>query len=123
MTEGDAVQIKRTLPGKALWPSRSILIYGLRTIMAVCLALYVAYYLELTNPASAATIVLIVADPAYGLVLSKSVWRFIATLVGGFGSLLLIAAFAQTPELFILGLATVPRGDKTRIYGSCYVRS
>ncbi len=73
------------------------------TTIAVVVALYVAYFLQLENPASAATTVLVVASPIHGMVLAKSVYRFLGTLLGAAASVALIALFAQTPELFILG--------------------
>ncbi|HVJ32462.1 MAG TPA: FUSC family protein [Terriglobia bacterium] len=75
------------------------------TTIAVILALYVAYFLQLENPYSAATTVLVVASPIHGMVLAKSVYRFLGTLLGAAASILLMACFAQTPELFLLGTA------------------
>jgi uncharacterized membrane protein YccC len=75
------------------------------TTVAVIIALYVAYALQLESPYSAATTVLIVSSPVQGMVLAKSVYRFLGTLIGAVASIALVAWFAQTPELFILGSA------------------
>jgi hypothetical protein len=80
----------------AEWP------YAPRTILSGSLPLYAAYNLQVPEPVSAATKVLFVANPAHCMVLSTSIRLIAATLVGGAGSILLIAAFVQTPELFIL---------------------
>lgn len=79
--------------------------HAICTTVAVILALYVAYFLQLENPYSAATTVLVVASPIHGMVLAKSVYRFLGTLLGAAASILLMACFAQTPELFLLGTA------------------
>ena len=79
--------------------------HALATTAAAILALYVAFALELSSPGSAATTVLIVSSPLPGLVLSKSLWRFVGTFVGAVISILLIAQFAQSPAAFILALA------------------
>ena len=80
-------------------------IHALRTVSAALLALGLAYLLELETPYSAATTVLIVAHPMHGMVLSKSLYRFGGTLVGAFMALLLMGLFAQSPEMFMLGLS------------------
>jgi uncharacterized membrane protein YccC len=79
--------------------------HAICTTIAVILALYVAYFLQLESPYSAATTVLVVASPVHGMVLAKSVYRFLGTVVGAAASVLLMAWFAQTPELFLLGTA------------------
>jgi uncharacterized membrane protein YccC len=79
--------------------------HAICTTIAVILALYIAYFLQLESPYSAATTVLIVASPVHGMVLAKSVYRFLGTLVGAAASVALMACFAQTPELFLLGTA------------------
>ncbi|HVJ41787.1 MAG TPA: FUSC family protein [Dongiaceae bacterium] len=79
--------------------------HAICTTIAAILALYVAYFLQLENPYSAATTVLVVSSPIHGMVLAKSVYRFLGTLLGAAASVLLMACFAQTPELFLLGTA------------------
>jgi uncharacterized membrane protein YccC len=76
--------------------------FALSTAASAVLALYAAYFLELDNPGSAATTVLIVSSPLHGMVLSKSIWRLAGTLTGVFVSILLIGLADQAPPLFIL---------------------
>jgi len=75
-----------------------------RTTLAALAALGIAYALELDNPFSAAVTVMLVAHPVHGMVLAKSISRFIGTLAGAAVAVLLMGWFAQTPELFLLGL-------------------
>lgn len=79
--------------------------HAICTTIAVILALYIAYFLQLESPYSAATTVLVVASPIHGMVLAKSVYRFLGTVIGAAASVLLMSCFAQTPELFLLGTA------------------
>jgi len=79
--------------------------HALRTVSAALLALGLAYLLELETPYSAATTVLIVAHPMHGMILSKSIYRLGGTLIGAFMALLLMGLFAQSPEMFMLGLS------------------
>jgi uncharacterized membrane protein YccC len=76
-----------------------------RTTLAALAALGIAYSLELNNPYSAAVTVLIVANPVHGMVLAKSVSRFVGTLAGALMAILLMGLFSQIPELFMLGLS------------------
>jgi len=80
-------------------------LYGLRTLLAVGVALFAAFLFQLQESGVAATTVVILANPIHGLVLSKGLWRFFATLAGGIGSIVLVAIFIQMPELFIIALA------------------
>lgn len=79
--------------------------FALSTAAAAVLALYVAYYLELDNPGSAMTTVLIISSPLPGMVLSKGIWRLIGTIIGAVMSVALIAIAAQAPALFMVWLA------------------
>jgi len=79
--------------------------HAARTVAAALAALWIAYALELDMPFSAAVTVMIVAHPVHGMVLSKSINRFLGTLAGGLVSILLMALFNQSPEMFMLGLS------------------
>jgi len=79
--------------------------HAARTVFAALAALGIAYLLELDTPFSAAITVLIVAHPVHGMVLSKSINRFIGTLAGALVSILLMGLFSQSPEMFMLGLS------------------
>lgn len=84
--------------------------FALRAWLASVLALYVAFYLQLQMPYWAWLTVWIVAQPTPGMLLSKSLYLVLGTIVGAFMGILLIALFSQTPELFVLALATVIGG-------------
>lgn len=79
--------------------------FACRTAASALLALYVAYFLQLESPYWAATTALIVANPVYGQVVSKSLFRLIGTAVGGIMALILAALFAQMPLFFLVMLA------------------
>lgn len=74
--------------------------YMLRVLAAIAIALWLAAWLQLRNPQSAVTTVLIVANPSVGAIVSKSVWRIIGTLLGAAVAIAAFSAFGQTPWLF-----------------------
>lgn len=89
--------------GPVAWATPALL-YGLRLSASVCLALLVAFWLQLPNPHWAATSAGIVAQPALGASLRKGRFRAIGTLFGGILIVLLTAAFPQDHVGFIIGL-------------------
>jgi uncharacterized membrane protein YccC len=72
---------------------------------SVCLALYVAFWLELDNPFWAGTTAAIVCQPQLGASLRKGWFRLIGTLVGAVMSVVLSASFPQDRALFLGSLA------------------
>jgi uncharacterized membrane protein YccC len=86
--------------------------YVMRTLLAMGIAFYAALWLQLGTPASAAVTVMIVANPSRGGIVSKGVWRIFGTLTGAVAAVLIMAAFGQSPMLFVaafgfwLGLCT-----------------
>lgn len=78
--------------------------HAARTTLGAILALWVAYSLELDTPYSAATTVLIVAHPVHGMILSKSLYRLGGSILGAIIAVTLTALFAQSPQMFLLGL-------------------
>jgi uncharacterized membrane protein YccC len=88
-----------------LWADRSPLLFGLRLWASVCLALYVAYWLELDNAYWAGTSAAIVCQPSLGASLRKASSRMVGTIVGAVTIVVLSAAFPQSRALFLLGLA------------------
>ena len=89
---------------RALAASTPALLYGVRLSASVCLALVVAFWLQLENPHWAATSAGIVAQPALGASLRKGRFRAIGTLIGGVFIVLLTAAFPQDHVGFLLSL-------------------
>ncbi|QVK22517.1 FUSC family protein [Shewanella dokdonensis] len=75
----------------------------MRSLLAACLALVLAYWLDIDAPYSAASSVLLVINPVQGAVIGKGVWRVIGTLIGMLAAFILIAEFGQMPWLFMLG--------------------
>ncbi|MBV8525160.1 MAG: FUSC family protein, partial [Acetobacteraceae bacterium] len=57
------------------------LLFGLRLWVSVCLALYVAFWLQLENPSWAGTTAALMCQPALGASLRKGWFRMIGTLV------------------------------------------
>jgi len=90
--------------------ARNVIGFALRTWVASMLALYVAFALQLESPHWAWLTVWIVAQPTPGMLLSKSLYRAIGTIGGSILGIVLIAFFAQTPELFVLALALIVGG-------------
>jgi uncharacterized membrane protein YccC len=81
------------------------LLFGLRLWASVCLALYVAFWLELDNPFWAGTSAAIVCQPQLGASLRKGWYRLLGTLVGAVMSVLMTACLPQDRALFLLSLA------------------
>jgi uncharacterized membrane protein YccC len=90
--------------------SGSMVAFAVRNFLASMLALYIAFVLQLDTPVWAWLTVWIVAQPTPGMMLSKSLYRIIGTISGAIGGVVLIALFAQTPELFVVALAAVVGG-------------
>jgi uncharacterized membrane protein YccC len=81
------------------------LLYGVRLWAAVCLALFVAFQLELDNPSWAGTSAAIVCQPVLGASLRKGWFRMVGTVIGGIASVVLSACFPQSRAGFLIGLA------------------
>jgi uncharacterized membrane protein YccC len=81
------------------------LLFGLRLWASVCLALYVAFWLELDNAYWAGTSAALVCQPHLGASLRKGWFRMIGTLVGAVAIVVLTACFPQDRAAFLLALA------------------
>src|ERR1700719_711595 len=81
------------------------LLFGLRLWAAVCLALYVAFWLELDNAYWAGTSAALVCQPHLGASLRKGWFRMIGTLVGAVFIVVLTGLFPQNRFGFLIGLA------------------
>jgi uncharacterized membrane protein YccC len=81
------------------------LLFGLRLWASVCLALYVAFWLELDNPFWAGTTAAIVCQPHLGASLRKGWYRMIGTSVGAVAIVVLTAWFPQARAPFLVALA------------------
>jgi uncharacterized membrane protein YccC len=80
-------------------------LFSLKAFVAAMLALYIAFRLNLSQPSWCITTVYVVSQPLAGMVLAKSLYRVLGTVIGALMSLLFVALFSNTPELFCLALA------------------
>src|SRR5258708_39106553 len=78
------------------------LLFGLRLWMAVCLALFVAFWLELDDPFWAGTSAAIVCQLQLGAALRKGWFRMIGTVVGAAMIVVLTACFPQESIAFLV---------------------
>jgi uncharacterized membrane protein YccC len=81
------------------------LLFGLRLWASVCLALYVAFWLELDNAYWAGTTAAIVCQPHLGASLRKGWYRMIGTVVGAVAIVVMTACFPQNRASFFVALA------------------
>src|SRR5271168_1385186 len=81
------------------------LLFGLRLWASVCLALYVAFWLQLDAPSWAGTTAAIVCQPSLGASLRKGWFRLIGTVIGAVAIVVLTAIFPQDRLGFFIGLA------------------
>jgi uncharacterized membrane protein YccC len=81
------------------------LLYAVRLWVSVCLALFVAFWLELDNPLWAGTSAAIVCQPQLGASLRKGWFRIIGTVVGATMVVVLTACFPQDRIAFLALLA------------------
>src|SRR5271163_2809045 len=82
-----------------------LLLFGLRLWASVCLALYVAFWLELDNAYWAGTTAAIVCQPSLGASLRKGWFRMIGTVVGAVAIVVMTACFPQDRAAFLVSLA------------------
>lgn len=80
------------------------LLFGVRLAIAVSLALFVAFYLELDMPSWAGTTAAIVSQPAVGSALLKGAFRLVGTAVGAVAAVTLTAVFPQDRLGFLFGM-------------------
>jgi uncharacterized membrane protein YccC len=81
------------------------LVFGLRMWAAVCLALTIAFWLELDNPFWAGTSAAIVCQPMLGASLRKGWFRMVGTVVGAVAAVVLSACFPQSRAGFLICLS------------------
>src|ERR1700733_7140809 len=81
------------------------LLFGLRLWASVCLALYIAFWLQLDNAYWAGASAVAVCQPSLGASLRKAWFRMIGTAVGAVAIVVLTAFFVQDRVGFLLGLA------------------
>jgi uncharacterized membrane protein YccC len=100
-----AVSSWRSALANAAWAAGPPLLFGLRLWASVCLALYIAFWLQLDNASWAGTSAALVCQPLLGASLRKGWFRMIGTLVGATGIVMLTACFPENRVGFLVGLA------------------
>jgi uncharacterized membrane protein YccC len=90
---------------RALRAAGPPLLFGLRLWASVCLALYIAYWLQLDNPFWAGTTAALTCQPSIGASLRKGWYRLIGTLIGAVTIVVLTACFPQDRDRFLICLA------------------
>ena len=81
------------------------LLYGLRLWVSVCLALYVAFWIQLVNAFWAGIAAAVICQPALGTSLRRAGYNVVGTVVGGTAGVVLSACFPQQRLGFFLFLA------------------
>src|SRR6266852_8367465 len=89
----------------ALMAAAAPLLFGIRLWASVCLALFVAFSLDLDNPYWAGASAAIVCQPQLGASLRKGWFRMIGTVVGATMIVVLTACFPQERITFLVLLA------------------
>src|ERR1700739_5187121 len=79
----------------ALRSATPALLFGLRLWVAVCLALYIAFWLELESPSWAGTTAAIVCQPSLGASLRKGRFRMLGTPAAGLAIVVVVRCFPQ----------------------------
>lgn len=75
--------------------------FALRVWLAMLLALYASFWLELESPSSAALTVAILALPTRGQGMEKAGYRLLATAIGVMASIAIAGVFSQTDGLLL----------------------
>ncbi len=79
--------------------------YALRNSLAMCLALSIAYAINLDEPYWAMTSAAVVSFPTVGGVISKSLGRIVGSLIGATASLIIAGHTLNDPWLFTFAMA------------------
>lgn len=80
--------------------------YALRNSIAMCLALSIAYALDLDQPYWAMTSAAVVSFPTVGGVISKSLGRIAGSIIGATASLIIAGHTLNDPWLFTFAMAS-----------------
>ena len=79
--------------------------FAIRVWLAVILALFASFWLQLESPTTAALTVVVLAEPTRGQALDKAGFRLLATVVGVVASIAIIGLFSQARDLIIAAFA------------------
>ncbi|MGH7086922.1 MAG: FUSC family protein [Acetobacteraceae bacterium] len=89
----------------ALRAATPALLHGLRLWASGCLALYLAFWLEIGTPYLAGVTAIIVCLPSIGASLRRSWFHLIGALIGSVAIVVLTARVPQDRAMFLIGLA------------------
>ncbi len=89
----------------ALAGAREPLLFGVRLWASVCLALFVAFWIQLDSPFWAGTSAAVVCQPQLGASLRKGWFRMIGTVIGATAIVVITAFFPQDRIAFFVLLA------------------
>jgi uncharacterized membrane protein YccC len=79
--------------------------FAFRTWIAVVVALYTGFWLQLDEASSSAITVAILAVPTRGQALEKAAFRLIGTIIGVAASIVIVAMLSQTRDLLLVAFA------------------
>ncbi|WP_050419751.1 FUSC family protein [Bradyrhizobium tropiciagri] len=79
--------------------------FAIRVWLAMILALFVSFWLQLEAPHTAAVTVAILAQPTRGQALDKAAFRLLATVVGVTASIAITGLFSQARDLILAAFA------------------
>jgi uncharacterized membrane protein YccC len=79
--------------------------FAIRVWLAMVLALFVSFWLQLEAPASAAVTVGILAEPTRGQALDKAGFRLLGTIVGVAAAITITGLFSQARDLILAAFA------------------
>lgn len=79
--------------------------FAIRIWIALVIALYVSFWLQLESPTSAGLTIAVLALPTRGEWMEKAFFRLIATAIGLVASIVIVALFAQSGIFFLLALS------------------
>src|SRR5271169_2175713 len=111
--QGLPVASSATFTARLATASRAVgppLLFGLRLWVSVCLALYIAFWLELDDAYWAGTTAALVCQPHLGASLRRGWFRMIGTVVGAVAIVVLTACFPQNRIAFLAGWRCGVRG-------------
>ena len=87
------------------WPKGQDLLFAVKGVVAVTLALFIGFSQNLDNPYwSALTVYVLMSQPQTGAIRSKSLFRFGGTLVGGSAAIGLTALFGDNVGALLVAL-------------------
>jgi Predicted membrane protein len=87
------------------WFSKNALLFSAKTCLAAFLAFYTALELNLDKPAWSLTTVYVASQLYSASTVSKSVFRFLGTVLGGLFVLLVYPATVQHPVMFSFSIS------------------